>query len=253
MEFPLKSAFKKNKDKRPDKRNNFFDAKGDGGSSDEYSSANMIYFSEDVIEDVDQANGNDQTEETAFVIITEKMKAAFSAVFSLLLSWVCVDSACNVNLMNFVSEGYSNYQEVKSRNRISTAGNDGHLKVVATFTWGNTNDIKFCPDAQASLFSTRFFMAKRCDVLFTGRDDVDQCKIYVLLVLKLEKVCLVESYTRRRTVDYFGFRRSFKKIWFTATDCLPKWKKISMMVFMMSTMSKRMPQMYKLGMLSQIW
>ena len=168
MEFPLKSAFKKNKDKRSDKRNNFFDAKGDGGSSDEYSSANMIYFSEDVIEDVDQVNGNDQAEETAFVIITEKMKAAFSAVFSLLLNWVCVDSACNVNLMNFVPEGYSNYQEVKSRNGISTAGNDGHLKVEATFTWGNTNDIKFCPDARASLFSTRFFMAKRCDVLFTG-------------------------------------------------------------------------------------
>ena len=42
MEFPLKSAFKRNKDKRSDRRNNFFDAKGDGGSSDDYSSANMI-------------------------------------------------------------------------------------------------------------------------------------------------------------------------------------------------------------------
>ncbi len=99
------------------------------------------------------------------------MQAAFSAVFSLLLSCVCVDSACNVNLMNFLPEGHKNYQEVTSQDKISTAGNDGHLKVVATFTWGNTNDI----NARASLFSTRFFMAKRCDVLFTGRKDLDEC------------------------------------------------------------------------------
>ena len=177
MEFPLKSAFKRNKDKKSDRRNNFFDAKGDGGSSDEYSSANMIYFSEAVIEDVDQEDGDDQTEETAFVIITAKMQAAFSAVFSLLMTWVCVDSACNVNLMNFLPDGHTNYQEVTFRNGISTAGKDGHLRVKGTFTWGNTDDIKYCPDARASLFSTRFFMAKRCDVLFTGRDGVDKCKI----------------------------------------------------------------------------
>ena len=142
MEFPLKSAFKRNKDKKSDRRNNFFDAKGDGGSSDEYSSANMIYFSEAVIEDVDQEDGDDQTEEMAFVIITEKMQAAFSAVFSLLMTWVCVDSACNVNLMNFLPNGYTNYQEVTFRNGISTAGKDGHLRVKGTFTWGNTDGIK---------------------------------------------------------------------------------------------------------------
>ena len=129
MELPLKSAFKRNKDKKPDRRNNIFDAKGDGGSSDKYSSANMIYFSEAVIED-----GDDQTEETAFVIITEKMQAAFSAVFSLLMTWVCVDSACNVNLMNFLPNGYTNYQEVTFRNGISTAGKDGHLRVKGIFT-----------------------------------------------------------------------------------------------------------------------
>ena len=66
----------------------------------------MIYSSEAVIEDDDQENGDDQTEETAFVIITKKMQAAFSAVFSLLMTWVCVDSACNVNLMNFLPDGH---------------------------------------------------------------------------------------------------------------------------------------------------
>jgi len=105
------------------------------------------------------------------------MQAAFSAVFSLLMTWVCVDSACNVNLMNLLPDGHTNYQEVTFRNGISTAGKDGHLRVKGTFTWGNTDGIKYCPDARASLFSTRFFMAKRCDVLFTGRDDVDRCKI----------------------------------------------------------------------------
>ncbi len=34
----------------------------------------MIYFSEDVIEEVDPEDCDDQTEETAFVIITAKIK-----------------------------------------------------------------------------------------------------------------------------------------------------------------------------------
>ena len=38
-EFPLKSALKRNKDKKSDRRQNFFDSRGEGGSSeDEYSS-----------------------------------------------------------------------------------------------------------------------------------------------------------------------------------------------------------------------
>ena len=123
---------KKNKDKKSDRRFNFFDAKGDGGSSDEYSSANMIYFSEDVIEDEEE----EVNEDNAFVLITAKMQAAFSAVFDMLRIWVCIDTACNVNLMNFLPEGHSNYQELTSRNGISTAGKDGHLKVKGTFYLG---------------------------------------------------------------------------------------------------------------------
>ena len=133
----------------------------------------MIYFSEDVIEDEEE----EVNEDNAFVLITAKMQAAFSAVFDMLRLWVCIDTACNVNLMNFLPEGHSNYQELTSRNGISTAGKDGHLKVKGTFTWGNTDDIKYCPDARASLFSVRFFLAKRCELLFTGRSGIDECKI----------------------------------------------------------------------------
>ena len=63
-------------------------------------------------------------------------------------------------------------------------------------------------------------------------------KFCVLLVQNPKKVCLVESYTRRGTADYFGSPRGFKKIWFTATDWIA-------MVVLMSTMKKTMPQMYK--------
>ncbi len=77
-EFPLKSALKRNKEKKSERRQNFFDARGEVGSSeDDYFSANMIYFSDAVIEDQEE----EINEETAFVIITAKMQAAFSAVF----------------------------------------------------------------------------------------------------------------------------------------------------------------------------
>ena len=94
----------------------------------------LIYFFEDVIEEIDQEDGDEQTEETAFVIITAKMQAVFSALFSLLMTWIRVDSACNVNLMNFLPDGHTNYQSVTFRNGISTAGKDGHLRVKGTFT-----------------------------------------------------------------------------------------------------------------------
>ena len=80
------------KEKKSEKRFIFFDAKGDGGSSDEYSSVNMIYFSEAVIEEQEEEE-EEINEETAFVIITAKMQAAFSAVSDLLRLWVFIDTA----------------------------------------------------------------------------------------------------------------------------------------------------------------
>jgi hypothetical protein len=60
---------------------------------------------------------------------------------------------------------------------ISTAGKDGHLTIVATFTWGNTRGIKYCPNSRASLFSTKFLMEKMCQILFTGLSGTDECQI----------------------------------------------------------------------------
>ena len=49
--------------------------------------------------------------------------------------------------------------------------------IVATFTWGNVSGIKYCPSARASLFSTKCFMERVCQVLFTGLRGTDECKI----------------------------------------------------------------------------
>ena len=58
--------------------------------------------SNDDLEDVDAVGWDD---ESALVFVTIKMEAAFSTTFFSMLNWICIDSACNVNLMNFLPEG----------------------------------------------------------------------------------------------------------------------------------------------------
>jgi len=79
--------------------------------------------------------------------------------------------------MNFLPEGITDYVLATKGFGISTAGKDGHLTILATFTWGNTRGIKYCPNARASLFATNFFMDKKCEVLFTGLSGTNECKI----------------------------------------------------------------------------
>ena len=94
------------------------------------------------------------------MFVTMKMEAAFNAMFFSVLNWICIDSACNVNLMIFLPDGITDYVLITQGFGISTAGKDGHLTIVATF-WGNVRGIKYCPSARASLFSTKFFMGER--------------------------------------------------------------------------------------------
>ena len=52
---------------------------------------------------------SDKHIQSAFVFVTMKMEAAFNAMFFSMLNWICIDSACNVNLMNFLPEGITDY------------------------------------------------------------------------------------------------------------------------------------------------
>jgi len=142
----------------------------------------MIYLCDFVPEtfkagDYDDVEEIEWDDDSAFVFVTMKMEAAFNALFFSMLNWICIDSACNVNLMNFLPDDITDYVPVTKGFGISTAGKDGHLTIVATFTWGNTSGIKYCPNARASLFATNFFMDKKCDVLFTGLSGTNECKI----------------------------------------------------------------------------
>ena len=179
--FPLKSGMKK-RDKKKERRSTFFDSNGDGEDNSDGSSVMMIYHCDFVPEsfnagDYENVEDVEWDVETAFVFVTMKMEAAFNAMFFSMLNWICIDSACNVNLMNFLPEGITDYLPVTQGFGISTAGKDGHLTIVATFTWGNTVGIKYCPNSRASLFATSFFMDKKCEVLFTGLSGTNECKI----------------------------------------------------------------------------
>ena len=175
----------KKQDKKKERRSSFFDSNGDGEDTSDGSSVNMIYlcefvpeeFKEGDYDDVEDVDAVGWDEESAFVFVTMKMEAAFNAMFFAMLNWICIDSACNVNLMNFLPVGITNYVLITQGFGISTAGKDGHLTIVATFTWGNVHGIKYCPSARASLFSTNFFMERMCQVLFTGLRGTDECKI----------------------------------------------------------------------------
>ena len=111
--FPLKSAMKR-QDKKKDRRSSFFDSNGDGEDTSDGSSANMIYLCDFVSEtfktgDYDNVEEVEWDDESAFVFVTMKMEAAFNALFFSMLNWICIDSACNVNLMNFLPEGITDY------------------------------------------------------------------------------------------------------------------------------------------------
>jgi hypothetical protein len=68
---------------------------------------------------------------------------------------------------------------VMKNTSVNTAGQGGQLIVRATFNWGETTNLKFCPDARASLLPTDFFVAKQCDISLYQDDDTKElfCRI----------------------------------------------------------------------------
>ena len=204
-EFPLRSAMKgKNKSRSS---NNFFDSNGDGDDSGESSS--MIFCCE--IPDEELA-GIEEGEE--YVMVTARMDAAFQAACCVQLTgnWFCIDTACNVDITNFLPNAISNYVETRNAG-VNTAGQGGRLRIQGTYSWGDAHGIKYCPEARSNLLSSEFITKRQCDILLSSRYSEDVCKL-IVTTLRMMKTTAVELYMHSRVVVFGGFSRNLLKISF---------------------------------------
>ena len=169
--FPLKSSMKAAGKSKSKARNNFFDSNGNSGD-ESGDSANMLVCIE--IDDNDISIDDD-----VVVVISKRMDEAFQAVVGGLVKegYSCVDSACNVLVIIDLPKDCDNV--VLKNASVNTAGQGGQLIVRATFDWGETTNLKFCPDGRANLLPTDFFVAKQCDIFLYQDDDTKElfCRI----------------------------------------------------------------------------
>ena len=202
-EFPLKSAMK-----NKSRANNFFDSNGEGDDSGESSS--MIFCCE--IPDEDLAGIEEGAD---YVMVTAKMDAAFQAACCVQLTgnWFCIDTACNVDITNFLPDAISNYVETRNSG-VNTAGQGGRLKIQGTYSWGDAHGIKYTVQ-KLDLICCHLGSSREDSVIFYCRPDIQKTFVKLTVTtVHMMKTIAVEWCMHSHMVASGGFSLNLLKISF---------------------------------------